>query len=856
MQNIPSPSSRGVCALGTPTDPSRYEQFARSLPNIIGVALIFIQSAVAWGGEPDPKVFWSADFNDPHFFETTAKVFYEGKGSGKTGDHLIKAEVKDGVLVYSLKFEAGREGGVDRSNLLFGDLGWWDQKTKWGPVNLKEFPILEIKWRGSVANMYYDVETVSGERKQGYTGVNQFPSTKVKDSNGKEWNVSTFRAAVDSSVPSVNTPITLRGINFEFYEIESEDYSMDISSIKIRALNSEEARREKNVIGILKDYKRPDCKITEDFFPFGVFDVGFLHGPFEYWGGDHRGACGWMGRNYFNCVASDYELQFTRNWNDGKDLQGAIDLVKKKVEYAQENGIKYVADLRSISECSRIDVASDEGFQKVKERMEIIAKAFKGNETVIGWYLADEPGIGKMLALTAEKRAMDESDPEHRPVIIVFNNPSVMSAYRAYLSVNYWDLYPVVKDKRNPLTIKETARTFRKAAPELPAWAILQAFEARARPVPKEDFVLPTAAEIRLMTYAALAEGVKGIIWFTGWDGTGSYNCLVSRTGEPFKEVMDTCSELGRLLIPIGKLLLKTEVDEQTSIRIIQYVEDKEEPKLSVSVLKHRQRPINYLVVLNEKINSIASGKLDLGPELKTKNLYDLNHLKPVMADKDGTFLVETLAGGDGRIYLVSDQKTFEETKMKVRTGRISEDLRVLLPDIAILKKWGADLRQVDDAIAKCGKAVGAKNLSEAERQAACARESVNAAFESDSVLNLCRRTLADMSHELTQLSLIAERQDKDPHWWWPNKTDPMLVPNPTFLESSKRYWEAGRQFSDIYNRYLLGQRENLWEDMINTRLQILSVREDLQTVLKKRLNPEKRPTMKDSNEPRRDEPK
>ena len=111
--------------------------------------------------------------------------------------------------------------------------------------------------------------------------------------------------------------------------------------------------------------------------------------------------------------------------------------------------------------------------------------------------------------------------------------------------------------------------------------------------------------------------------------------------------------------------------------------------------------------------------------------------------------------------------------------------------------------------------------------------------MRNDSEFNGITRGLSDLSVELTELSVIAEVPSQTPRWWT-GRDHPMLVPNPGFLDQSKRYWQAGRQYRNLRERYLTGKKENLWADLDKTRGECLAVREALLTTLGRKLQPAK----------------
>jgi len=401
-------------------------------------------------------------------------------------------------------------------------------------------------------------------------------------------------------------------------------------------------------------------------------------------------------------------------------------------------------------------------------------------------------------------RALREADPLDRPQLIEFNAPAKMESYAAYLNLNCWDNYPVLQGSRNPWAIRDLAQRYREILPDRPMWAVLQSFETRP-PTPQGSYMRPSDAEIRLMAHLALAEGAKGLLWFAGWSGCGRDQGLVTRTGHPHGAMLDTLSDLGRRLIPIGQLLLQTDPVDNPDVRVIEEAEASDGHGLAVDVLAHRQRPVNYLVVVNEDIDHPRAGHVVAdGLIAQDERVYDLHNLAEVPVTSQ-QFPVATLAGGDGRFYAVCSPDQFATVRKQLQCAQAAEKCRVLTPDITIARRWGIDLTEVDEAVATCRQAAEA-GQAQAER----AEEALAAAIQGNSLLRMTHKALADMSRELAELSLIAEHRSTTPRWWT-GRDHPMMIPNPDFLELSQEYWRIGRSYRDLYSRYLAAETADLW---------------------------------------------
>jgi len=138
------------------------------------------------------------------------------------------------------------------------------------------------------------------------------------------------------------------------------------------------------------------------------------------------------------------------------------------------------------------------------------------------------------------------------------------------------------------------------------------ASEGYGQIAPKGAYIRPSDAEIRMMAYMAIAEGAKGICWYSGWSGHGRDEGLVDRTGLPRGGMMSTLSELGERLIPIGQQLLGTEALADAKITIAGGSEAEGARGILVSALAHRSKDLRFLVAVNEDLDGSHGARVTL----------------------------------------------------------------------------------------------------------------------------------------------------------------------------------------------------------------------------------------------------
>ena len=101
----------------------------------------------------------------------------------------------------------------------------------------------------------------------------------------------------------------------------------------------------------------------------------------------------------------------------------------------------------------------------------------------------------------------------------------------------------------------------------------------------------------------------------------------------------------------------------------------------------------------------------------------------------------------------------------------------------------------------------------------------------------MTRRAFEDMQMELNEVWRVCEHFSENPRWWT-GRDHPMFIPNAGHVDLSKRYFETGRSYRDLYTRYLHGRKEGLWEALNKARIACLEMREDVLAMLREKLEP------------------
>ena len=201
--------------------------FAKTIMSI--VILIFV-ATLPMVKAAEVKIAWQAEFNSKTE-KNGSVVLFEGRGGGELPAENRICKISDGSLTFGLD----PASNLNRHNMIWGKNIWWAQAQTpdWGPWDLKEYPIIEVKYRPVRSILFYfDVTDNSGNRDAFYAYGNSWPKKKVTDERG-EWTVATIRLSPDSSVPKIRTIRYLNGLNLCVYGRDSR-HTVEVDYIRIR----------------------------------------------------------------------------------------------------------------------------------------------------------------------------------------------------------------------------------------------------------------------------------------------------------------------------------------------------------------------------------------------------------------------------------------------------------------------------------------------------------------------------------------------------------------------------------------------------------------------------------------------
>jgi len=370
-----------------------------------------------------------------------------------------------------------------------------------------------------------------------------------------------------------------------------------------------------------------------------------------------------------------------------------------------------------------------------------VGAALKDEPAILGWYIQDEPNPEFLPQFQACKAALREVAPG-QPALCLFYRPDAAAEFAPHQPLMLTDCYPLTYSdgassigphfavRSGPLMLSKGLGKFnmwgnrailewmdlcRALCGDRPHWITLQVFESGDGALVR--WRQPTAAEIRLQTYLAVAGGAKGINYFR-------YELLADAYGQPLAarhgEHTPLLEEIGRLgaeLTPLGPLLLDTEVAEP--LTILTTLRPTAEPGRRVEVrrLHSKTRDVEYLVVFNNDVLVGASAQINLNSGfLRARRVYDLHRLEAVKTEElpGAATISVALEPGGGRIFLVASAAEYESDARTILRERCLNEAGVLDIDYGLAEKSRIDLRPVTPLRTQYQKRLAAGEYAEA----------------------------------------------------------------------------------------------------------------------------------------------
>ncbi len=455
--------------------------------------------------------------------------------------------------------------------------------------------------------------------------------------------------------------------------------------------------RGKNIVVYLDDLKimsKPVTKksfavsfkkypIVENTFPFGLYTSALSRG--SQWFKEPANTPAWRiipnwKKHYVNTISGGVQLF-------ADSSKEKINKFNTEIKTCEDNNIKTIpmTYFSPYYKPLALDVC--------EKAIRTIIASHKDSNAVLAWKLIDEPAKtdSAIKQYLWAKKIYEEVDQKH-PLTTGASNFG--GRWEKYKTVSIFDRYPLRENQYNPWQIADVTRATYDMA-HGPVWPILQAF-GDINNESNGEYRMPTISEFRLMTYGALANGAKGILYYawsarptwTRMSSAGIVDTFEKGRGGLWKEMQ----RIGYQLTAIGPLLLTTDLIRKPRLKIEAGTVDTawgmKRKVIAVGVRQDKKQKMTYLVIYSNDPKKNQTGNITLNSSmLRGKKLYNLYSLKEVPL-KNNSFTI-SLDPGDGKIYLLASPKKYSLAKQKIFKNRFNTRKEIIKYDVylALLSK-------------------------------------------------------------------------------------------------------------------------------------------------------------------------
>ncbi len=705
---------------------------------------------------------WEANFDDG-----TANggiLSFVKRSTGADNNRLI-SRFEDGALVLGAKFDQeSLSGPGDYASAEFRSIN----------VDLTRFPMLEIRCK-----LPGDGNLVVLPTFEYQDGTRTTPYTIFTPTGSDEWQTVVMRPATESSLPREWTPRKIVTLELWIQPSAGKEMEMRVDYVRFRTFTPDEKALDDNWVKLMRDYVPPQQPVLRQFFPFGVYADSSSDGSEHSLTQEHSLSV--LTRNHLNFVLAGAPLVSRgRKYSPNQ-------LTSPYVEAAQAAGIKTFVRMREAPY-----LYATKGESETTAWIRDFVTSTKNSPAVLGYDIGDEPSADQLWQMAAAKRLIEQADPG-RIVGTCFWDINSIRAFNPYFQVAISDHYPLAIGKTtDPRDVYEWCGQVARVTGNRRHWVILQSF-GMAEWKATEGYRSPTPAELRLMTYEAIAGGARGIIYFAYNAVPEKFKMMADPWGNPnplFKET----GVLAKKLIPVCGRLLDCEVDTGSQIL-------SNNPQILTGTLFDPIRKVRYLVAVNTNLKTSQTAKLTLPQAWRQlgAHIWDLD-LPGKASDSPERLTVAPLRPGEGAIYLCGTIEEFEQDRRAILTKRIEEELRVQTPDISIAKRYGADLTVINRLRAKAV-AFSAKGRCD---------EAMQAAVRATAALSTTMRGIKPYWTAKTRLDATARRLGKVERLMY----DTGLKSSLDLAKLREQYWSTFEPWRQAYARAISGKSKGLSEDI------------------------------------------
>jgi len=507
-----------------------------------------------------------------------------------------------------------------------------------------------------------------------------------------------------------------------------------------------------------------------DFFPFGDYSGGGTILEKSYVMGPEKNSFRRMlfmhRRAGMNTVTSGRLFWPPANIREFKDT-GKI----WQIELIREYGFKIIAKIELLHFRPKGSVfrTGEDVLADIKRRgydfpaLQEICRKYA--DSIILYDTTDEPLPRWLNEVVVANKFWADHVAGSTPISPIFNLSAGL--YIPYHAVMYGDAYGAHHTNKGNSDFGYVEdlihKTIITGGHNKPVWIMLQAFGSIKSYSGLGDWRLPDAAEARLMIWASIAGGAKGIMYHANpgnspWRAGGSYSDPAINTFGFFSPAWEATAAAGKKLVPLGPLLVRADIQDVIPMKSAFIGNAKSNyrgPAVKLGLRKLRDGSGYLVCVYNNNIKKAEKSILKLNAKNdRAKVLVDLfsDDMKLERGAVEKPFELEP---GGGRVWFYGSEEGAKNAVNTVLWGRAEMELELLKFDLDALKINNIRAVSFEKTLVALAEAVKNKKGSEAMRLLADAKQELVKALDSAPDYKKVRETAIKARAELQKAYLV-----------------------------------------------------------------------------------------------------
>ena len=470
------------------------------------------------------------------------------------------------------------------------------------------------------------------------------------------------------------------------------------------------------------------------FFPYGLqysIEASGFHGRPRLWIGRHMRLWNRAGANTVHVCNSN------------------LNMMRWFLPLAKTNGIRMIPGLHDF-----YGAGPGPRFGPHFVKPELLKRAiapFAEHDGLLAWSIIDEPHTDFLRTFVEMRKAIESVDRQH-PVTTITNYDGGNRGFAAFTSVLETDFYPSNR-QANPWPVADWCERTDAWGDGRPHWFMAQGYRDELTP-----------AAFRLQTFAALANNVKGLLYFIAVYAPRSHGhpkTMHDIWGNP-SDLWPDFARIGLHLVGVGPALVSTRLVRPNPARVeceTVKIRHRSRPAIKAGVRRDETLDADFVVVYNNELAAPREGDVAL-PGGPAKRVYDLFQLAEVKAEREAgelRFRVR-FEPGDGAIYLCASPDVFRTVRGDALRNRFEHQRSRLRRDIEWAMDSGLQSWHTGSLTHKASVAAAQGDIDNALQLLTEDRRTLDALVSNNKPLVNVRDTLARVLSTLGDLDLAVYR--------------------------------------------------------------------------------------------------